>query len=382
MITTSETLRCAICDGGRWIRLPEIGPYSMASDWRVLNVPLRKCACAGCGVVRSCDPPANADMFVRDYTLYAHPPTDPRERQRQEQYATWIARSVQPYRPRRILEVGCGNGSLLLALGEHWREAMLMGCDLSVDSVKHGRDAGMTLWPLPATDLPADIHGDIVLTVNVIEHAVDPLSFLDSLRQRVTPDGLLVVICPDGDKVDVELLIADHAHSFARPHLENLLVRAGFAPRLWAAAPEALGAFQMVIAEPHGSTRVPRSIDAHAHAVQQKAAYLQRWGELDQRLLVRLGQRPVTCFGMGEAAGLLRAYAPAAWSQVRARTADRLVDSVSFGALPMVPLENVPTDQTLLVAVRSQDQPRVADALRRRFTNVVTWYDLVAGDAT
>jgi SAM-dependent methyltransferase len=379
MITT-DTPRCAICDAGQWVRLPEIGPYSMASDWRVVQALLRRCACTRCGVIRSCEPAADSGMFVRDYTLYAHPPNDPRERQRQEQYATWIASAVEPRRPQRVLDVGCGNGSLLLALGERWPASILMGCDLSADSVKHGLDAGMALWPLPVDDLPGDIDADIVVTVNVIEHAVDPLSLLQSLRKRVIPDGLLVVICPDGAKVDVELLISDHVHSLARPHLENLLARAGFTPRLWAAAPEPLGAFQMIVAEPHGSPRVPPSIGVHESTVREKAAYLQRWADLDKRLLARLGEGPVVCFGMGETAGLLRAYAPSAWNQVRARTADRLVDSSSFAALPAVPLEDVPADRTLLVAVRPQDQQRVAGALHRRFTHVVTWYDLVAGE--
>ena len=82
------------------------------------------------------------------------------------------------------------------------------------------------------------------------------------------------------------------------------------------------------------------------------------------------------CFGAGEAAGLLRAYAPRAWASVRACTVDG--DSHGrYGELPMIPLDSIPDGETLLVGVRPADQPRVAARLAARFTRVVTWYDLV-----
>jgi hypothetical protein len=82
------------------------------------------------------------------------------------------------------------------------------------------------------------------------------------------------------------------------------------------------------------------------------------------------------CFGAGEAAGLLRAYAPRAWASVRACTVDG--DSRGgFGALSMIPLDSVPAGETILVGVRPADQPHVAERLAARFARVVTWYDLV-----
>jgi hypothetical protein len=92
------------------------------------------------------------------------------------------------------------------------------------------------------------------------------------------------------------------------------------------------------------------------------------------------------CFGAGEAAGLLRAYAPRVWSSVRACTADDVPAVASakagesrdtFGDLPLVPLDSVASHETVLVGVRPIDQPRVAARLAARFPRVVTWYDLV-----
>ena len=88
----------------------------------------------------------------------------------------------------------------------------------------------------------------------------------------------------------------------------------------------------------------------------------------------------VVCFGVGEAAGLLRAYAPRTWARVQACTADRQAlnpASPDFGGLPIVPLDTLPPSTSLLLGVRPADQPPVRDRLARQFASVTTWYDLV-----
>jgi SAM-dependent methyltransferase len=352
----------------------------MSSDWRLVPAPLRRRACTACGLVAEVPDGAAADVFVRGYSLYAHAPTDARDRQRQELYAAWIHAAVEPRTPRHVLDVGCGNGSLLHALLGHWPHAVRMGCDLSVDSVRHGLEAGLKLWPLAPEDLPSDVRADVVLSVNVIEHTADPLAFLSSVRQRVAAGGLLVLVCPDGATADVELLIKDHAFSFTRQHLEHLLANASFDIRGWTAAPERLGAFQMVVAEPSPSRLAMPPLDSQSAVVASKASYLRRWAALDGVLSSRVGHRPVTCFGMGEAAGLLRAYAPGLWGLVAACTADQPTGG-QFGAVAVVALSDAPPDRPVLVAVHPRDQERVAATLRQRFATVVTWYDLLTADA-
>jgi hypothetical protein len=82
------------------------------------------------------------------------------------------------------------------------------------------------------------------------------------------------------------------------------------------------------------------------------------------------------CFGAGEAAGLLRAYAPGSWSLVTACTFDGAAGG-TFGELPIVPLDDVSADTTLVLGVRPADQPRLVERLQARFPRVVAWYDLV-----
>ena len=383
---TPSSTPCVVCGGSEWIALPDPGPRSMASDWRVVDERLARVLCAVCGLVRR-NPTASTgtSFYAAGYTLYEHPPGDAREQARQDEYARWIAQATGR-RPRRVLDVGCGNGSLLRALGTHWPDAELMGCDPSRESIAQGFGDGLKLWTGTASNLPGDVSADLVIAVNVIEHTIDPIAFLTDLRAVLEPDGLLVIVCPDGGRPGLDLLFVDHVFSFGREHVGTLLARTGL-QRLGASqAPRSLGAFQMAIGRRRDATQ-KKAIPAPPRA-EDVTSYLERWRQLDEGLRSRMGGVAV-CFGAGEAAGLLRAYAPGAWASVRACTVDGVAAAAAanaaelrgrFGELPMIPLDSVRPDETLLVGVRPIDQPRVAARLGARFTRVVTWYDLVGDE--
>jgi SAM-dependent methyltransferase len=373
MTPTSDIAGCICCGACVWIPIPDPGSQSIASDWRIVAEPLARRACAVCGLaVRLPSVAAGASLFAEGYSLYAHAPGGTFERVRQEHYASWIAAAVSRA-PQRILDVGCGNGSLLLALGDIWRGVELLGCDPSGASVAGAAGSGVTAWQGPSQTLDAGI-ADLVVAVNVIEHTPDPIAFLRDLRRACTEDGTVVVICPDGQRPGIELLFADHLFSFAPDHLHALAARAGLSVLRAEEAPQALGAFQMIVAT-SGDMSITGEWADGAALNARRAAYLRRWSALDAGLAARLPPS-VVCFGAGEAAGLLRAYAPESWARVRACTADTLA-SGTFGPLPVVPLETLPAATAILVGVRPVDQVRVVERLASRFASVTTWYDLV-----
>ena len=344
----------------------------MASDWRVVPEPLAKLACGTCGLTRRRSQlAAGESLYASGYTLYAHAPGGARERERQEHYARWIADAVGRS-PARVLDVGCGNGSLLLALREHWPGALLQGCDPSAESVAHGSGLGLRLWQGTARGA-AEAKSDIVISVNVIEHTSDPRGFVRALRDALAPDGLLVLVCPDGGRPGSELLFADHLFSFDPSHLEALLAREGLRLVRRSAAVAALGEFQMVVAE---RAEAPVSMPLlAAPALAARRAYLESWRELDARLQLRV-PASVVCFGIGEAAGLLRAYASGVWRRVRACTADD-ASGGTFADLPVIALDAVRPEETMLLGVRPSDQALLVERLRSRCSQVVAWNDLI-----
>jgi hypothetical protein len=198
------------------------------------------------------------------------------------------------------------------------------------------------------------------------------------LVRAAAAGGSVLVVCPDGGQPDVELLMGDHLFSFTTTHLKQLAARAGLGVRAAGRAPESLGAFQMIVGSPSASPTPERQLrhGSNVFALNaRRCAFLARWAALDARLLSRTSSHLV-CFGTGEAATLLRAYAPSVWARVTACTTDTLI-ATSFYGLPVVSLDAVAPDTPVLVGVRSADQRRVAERLRRRFDSVITWYDLI-----
>jgi len=104
-------------------------------------------------------------------------------------------RRALPSRPVRLLELGCGSGNVLAALGD-FGEAV--GMDSHADLVAAGRAAGLDVR---AGHLPEDLGvapgwADVVLLLDVIEHVDDDLATLRAARGGVGEGGLLVVTVP------------------------------------------------------------------------------------------------------------------------------------------------------------------------------------------
>jgi SAM-dependent methyltransferase len=315
-------------------------------------------------------------IFAEGYGLYAHAPGRDAEKARQGQYARWLLGSIAD--GLRVLEVGCGNGSLLAELAALLPSSRFSGIEPSPEAAAHARAAGLEVVCGFGEDLPAGASmSDVVLSVNVLEHTLDPVGFLGALAARTRPGGRVIVVCPDGERPAAELLFFDHLYSFTRAALDGLLARSGLRRRGWSMAPSTLGAFQMVVAEAGEAEAREPTIDPDALG-EARTAYLSAWHALDETLAERCGPRPITCFGAGEAARVLRAYAPRTWSRVARLVEDRPAVQALDG-VPVIPFAELDRDAAgvVLLAVRPQDQPKLADRLGA-ILPVVRWDDLVA----
>src|SRR6185369_1345121 len=111
-----------------------------------------------------------------------------------EQVEDWFA----PIHPKdveglRILELGCGNGSLLVHV-VGWRPTLARGIDLGA-SVRAARanleTTGLRNWEIEQADLVAYTSDgfDVVYSIGVLHHLDNPKLGFDAVIRNVKPGG-------------------------------------------------------------------------------------------------------------------------------------------------------------------------------------------------
>jgi SAM-dependent methyltransferase len=349
----------------------------------MIRQPLRKRTCKNCGLaIHVAPPPASelAELFGNHYRLYAHAPGGVFEVDRQRAYARWIFESISSKNPAEVFEIGCGNGSLLLALRNTFPHARLSGIEPSPAAVKFARIAGLQVdCGFIGQDGRVPPRADLIVCVNVLEHCLDPTGFLESMCANLLPSDQAVIVCPDGDVPSSELLVYDHFFSFTEKAFQRVARRAGLRILASNVAPAHLGSFRIHVLERGGKSDVGAGI-VDKGLLPARVRYLEFWKALDNELMRRLGEATtVSCFGVGEAALMLRAYAPRTWSRIERFIVDYPpFDSLDGRPVIRLDLANPSSGEAMLLAVRPIDQKRIQQRLQERFPRLVSWDDFIS----
>jgi SAM-dependent methyltransferase len=135
----------------------------------------------------------------------------------------------------RIIEIGCGNGSLLRAVGTLHPGTELAGVDIKDLGVSEGGRVRFYCGQVEEVALPRD-HYDVVFCSNLIEHVSDPMRFLAKIREILKPGGTLMLITPDHLSVDRHVFgrrwggyhYPRHTFVFNHTNIATILRKAGF----------------------------------------------------------------------------------------------------------------------------------------------------------
>jgi len=379
---------CIACGGSTYAELAAL-PRCTTGDGRVFPRALRKISCIHCGLVSHADPPDHA--LLQEF--YSHNYDDlgvaigKAEQHRLSAYSRLIMTLVGDRAPERVLEVGCGSGQLLEQLAGQWPNTIFLGLEAAQTLAQRniGERISIQRGFIEEAE-PAPSGFDLVFAINVIEHAPEPQRFLAAIAAQLRPAGLCVITCPAADPPNLEMVIADHLHTFTATALDAISKKANIR-LLGRFADETIGYFQALLLERPDGRALRGNVALQSAAsesdaktlARRRADYLLGWSRLNAGLCERTASiKHLVAFGAGEAAALMRAYAPDVWSRIEFLAVDNHYSSRRLDKPVKVYPEGIRDEDTaVLLAVHPSGQEGLAARLRNDRKTTITWHDLV-----
>ena len=174
----------------------------------------------------------DSEMYYGDY--YTHHGID--EPPLVAKRLTEITADFSRYRQtNRLLDVGCGAGSLLQAARDNGWDAQ--GIDVSVSAVSHSRNLGFEVFHGELNEAQlAKAQFDVITAVEILEHLFDPATVVNEIHRLLRPGGLFWLTTPNCRSLSARVMglgwrvvsPPEHLQLFSIEGLRMLLLRTGF----------------------------------------------------------------------------------------------------------------------------------------------------------
>jgi 2-polyprenyl-3-methyl-5-hydroxy-6-metoxy-1,4-benzoquinol methylase len=170
-------------------------------------------------------------FYEREYRIERQETENPIEKDllMQDARARAILEMVQHRLPQisRHLDVGSSSGALLQRFHEQYRCASV-GVEPGDAYRRFSQSQGLRVYPSLDTLADAiELPFDLISMLHVIEHVVDPVHTLRSLREsKMQPGGYLLLEVPN--LIDHECLELSHLYAFTKSTLREIVRQAGF----------------------------------------------------------------------------------------------------------------------------------------------------------
>lgn len=149
-----------------------------------------------------------------------------------------VVEQLRSKRPASVLDLGCGEGTLLLQIREALGSGVrLAGVDLSEGQIAENRRSHPEVeWiagNIEDESLVLERQYEAIVATEVIEHLADPGAFLRAARRFAAPGASLVLTTQSGRMSETERRVGHFRH-FTREEMTRLLESAGWqVERVW-----------------------------------------------------------------------------------------------------------------------------------------------------
>jgi SAM-dependent methyltransferase len=139
-----------------------------------------------------------------------------------------ILQTLPLHHPKRILDVGSGNGAFLAEWKSLYPDAELFGIEPGMESAQKCRDLGITVYESFVEDEAekGQAQGDLVTCFEVLEHVQNLERFTKAVCKVTAPEGVAIFSCLGIDGFDVQLLW-EKSRAIMPPYHLNFLSNKG-----------------------------------------------------------------------------------------------------------------------------------------------------------
>lgn len=181
------------------------------------------------------EPAASVDDWDAHWDVFADSASDnPAQRYRRDLVMAEVRR-LGP--PRRVLDVGSGQGDLLAELRSEWPDAHLAGLELSQTGLDRTRakvpDVRLLRLDLLAAPVDPSLRGwaDVAVCSEVLEHVEHPDRLLRNAARAVAPGGRVIITVPGGPRSAFDRHIGHRQH-YDASSLRQVIEAAGLLPEV------------------------------------------------------------------------------------------------------------------------------------------------------
>ncbi len=148
-----------------------------------------------------------------------------------------ILRDLVRHSPASVIDIGCGDGSLLAQIHRVLPQARLAGVDLSPTQVAQNSELMPEIAWYAADAESAPLTGagvfDAVVASEIVEHLGDPARFLRNIRSLAAPHAVLLLTTQSGRVGTTERFVG-HVRHFSAGDMSALLATSGWNPeKVW-----------------------------------------------------------------------------------------------------------------------------------------------------
>ncbi|MFQ6128022.1 MAG: class I SAM-dependent methyltransferase [Thermoplasmata archaeon] len=156
--------------------------------------------CESCGVTQVANPPGIDELEAAELKYQE---TKQRDYERHPQWQLEVETIDElALKGGKALDVGCGDGTFLSMLGDHWKK---FGVEINPERSGEAKAKGIEVQICNIMEADFPLKFDLITMYEVIEHLYRPADALKKVKTILAQDGLLVISTPDSESAIARL---------------------------------------------------------------------------------------------------------------------------------------------------------------------------------